>query len=84
MNSVNFPPLAAETKTRLTVELSGTGSAAVPTSTPCPRLLLEVGIPDPAIDPEPLLLFAMKHTDPCTENTPSGVVTLQGLDTSFT
>jgi hypothetical protein len=84
VNSVNFPPLAAETKTRLTVALSGTGSVAIPTSTPCPRLFPEAGIPDPVIDPTPLLLFATKHTDPCTENTPKGVVTLQGLDTSFT
>ncbi len=84
VNSTNRPPDVAETNTRLTDELSGMGSAGAPTRTPCPRLLLAVGIPVPEIDPEALLLFAVKHTFPVAENVPTGVVTLHGLATSFT
>jgi hypothetical protein len=31
-----------------------------------------------------VLLLAMKQTGPCTENIPTGVVTLQGLETNDT
>jgi hypothetical protein len=77
-------PFDSPTRRRFIVAFAGTGFEAVPTRTPCPLFFEELGRPVPEIEPCPLLLFAIKQTVPCTENVPTGVVTLQGLETNAT
>jgi hypothetical protein len=78
------PEVLAATKTRFNVAPTGTGSEGTPIRTPWPLLLKELGSPVPEILPCALLLLAIKQTGPCTENVPTGVVTLQGLETNCT
>src|SRR5271170_4632257 len=84
VNSTKSPPPSPATKSRLNVPLAGTGLAATPIRTPCPVFFEVLGNPDPEMEPCPLLLLAVKQTGPCTENMPTGVVTLQGLETNDT
>ena len=84
VNSAKLPFLSPATKSRSTVALAGTGLEGTPIRTPWPVLFGELGIPVPEIEPSPVLLLAMKQTGPCTENIPTGVVTLQGLETNAT
>ena len=66
------------------VALAGTGLADTPIRTPSPVFFAEVSNPFPVMDPCPLLLFAIKQTGPSTENVPTGLATLQGLETNVT
>lgn len=84
VNSTKLPFFSPRTKSRLIVELSGTGFAGTPIRTPSPVLLALLSSPFPEIDPCPVLLLAIKQTGPCTENVPTGLATLQGLDTKDT
>src|ERR1700722_540967 len=72
------------TKSRLMVEPSGTGLASAPIRTPTPLLFEVVSSPLPEIEPCALLLLAMKQVFPCTENVPTGVTTVHGLETKTT
>ena len=82
VNSTKLPLASPATKSRLNDPLVGTGLESRPIRTPCPVFFEEVGNPVPEIEPSPLLLLAMKQTGPWTENLPTGVVTLQGLETN--
>src|SRR5580704_6665954 len=82
VNATTLPFASPATKSRLNAPSSGTGFAATPTRTPWPALFGEVD--PPVMEPCPLLLFAIKQTGPATENDPTGVVTLQGLETNCT
>ena len=84
VNSKKSPFFWPKTKSKFTVPFKGTGFAATPTRTPSPILLALLSSPFPEIDPWPLLLLAIKQTGPCTENVPTGLTTLQGLDTKDT
>jgi hypothetical protein len=84
VNSTKLPLAPPATKSRLNVPSAGTGLAATPIRTPCPVFFEVLGNPDPEMEPCPLLLLAVKQTGPCTENMPTGVVTLQGLETNET
>ena len=84
VNSRKLPLASPATKSRLNAPLAGTGLAATPIRTPCPVFFEKLGSPLPEIEPCPVLLLAMKQTGPCTENIPTGVVTLQGLETNDT
>ena len=78
------PALLAATKSRLNAPFPGTGLADTPIKTPWPLFVEEAGSPLPEIEPCALLLLAIKQTGPCTENEPTGVDTLQGLETNDT
>jgi len=82
VNSTKLPFPSPATKSRLNVASAETGLEATPIRTPWPALFEEVDPPE--IEPCPLLLLAIKQTGPCTENVPTGVVTLQGLETNST
>jgi hypothetical protein len=84
VNSTTVPLASPATKSKLNTPPEGTGLAATPIRTPCPVFFEELGIPVPEIEPCPMLLLAVKQTGPCTENVPTGVVTLQGLETNTT
>lgn len=84
VNCKTLPSDSPTTKSRLIVAFEGTGFEAVPTRTPWPLFFEELGRPVPEIEPCPLLLLAIKQTWPCTENVPTGVVTLQGLEINAT
>ena len=84
VNSTKLPLPSPATKSRLNAPFAGTGLAATPIRIPCPVFFEVLGYPDPEMDPCPLLLLAVKQTGPCTENVPTGVVTLQGLETNET
>ena len=74
------PDLLPATNSRFNLE-DGTGFEGTPIRTPCTVLLTLLGSPVPEIEPCPLLLLAIKQAGPSTENVPTGVVTLQGLET---
>ncbi len=82
--STKSPLAAPAMKSKLNAPPAGTGLAATPIKTPCPVFFEVLGNPDPEMEPRPVLLLAIKQTGPCTENVPTGVVTLQGLETSDT
>src|ERR1022692_4802418 len=84
VNSTKLPLASPATKSRLNVPLAGTGLEGTPIRTPCPVFFEVLGNPVPEIAPCPVLLLAIKQTGPCTENVPTGVVTLQGLETNAT
>ena len=84
VNSTKLPFCSPKTKSRLNVALAGTGLEGTPIRTPSPVFLAELSNPFPEMEPCPLLLLAIKHTDPSTENVPTGLVTLQGLETNVT
>jgi hypothetical protein len=84
VNSAKLPLASPATKSRLNVPFAGTGLAATPIRTPSPVFLEPLRNPVPVIEPCPVLLLAIKQTGPCTENMPTGVVTLQGLETNDT
>jgi hypothetical protein len=84
VNSTKSPLAKPATKSRLNVPFAGTGLAATPIRTPCPVFFEKLGSPLPEMEPCPVLLLAIKQTGPCTENIPTGVVTLQGLETNVT
>ena len=84
VNSRTVPFDSPTTKSRLMGAFAGTGFEATPTRTPCPLFFEELGSPVPEIEPCAELLLAIKQTGPCTENVPTGVVTLQGLETNTT
>ena len=84
VNSKKSPFSWLKTKSKFTVPFKGTGFAATPIRTPSPVLLALLSSPFPEIDPWPLLLLAIKQTGPCTENAPTGLTTLQRLDTKDT
>src|ERR1019366_6042813 len=84
VNSTKGPFCSPRTKSKFNVELAGTGFAATPISTPSPVLLALLSSPFPEMEPCPVLLLAMKQTGPCTENVPTGLITLQGLETNVT
>jgi hypothetical protein len=84
VNSAKVRLESPTTKSRLTVALAGTGLEGRPIRTPSPVFFDELSSPDPEIEPCPALLLAIKQTVPCTENAPTGVVTLQGLGTNST
>ena len=84
VNSTRLPIASPATKRRLNVPFAGTGLAATPIRTPCPVFFEVLGNPVPEIEPCPVLLLAIKQTGPCTENMPTGVDTLQGLETNDT
>src|ERR1700723_2017382 len=84
VNSMKVPFFSPRTKSKFNGALAGTGFAATPTRTPSPVLLALLSSPFPEIDPWPLLLLAIKQTGPCTEHVPTGLTTLQGLDTKDT
>src|ERR1039457_1412307 len=79
VNSTKLPFVSPATKSRLNVPLAGSGLEGTPIRTPCPVFFEELGSPVPEIEPCPVLLLAIKQIGPCTENVPTGVVTLQGL-----
>ena len=84
VNSTKLPLASPATKSRSNVPLAGTGLERTPIRTPCPVFFEVLGNPVPEIEPCPMLLLAMKQMGPCTENIPTGVVTLQGLETNDT
>jgi hypothetical protein len=84
VNSTKLPFWSPATKSRLNVAPAGTGLEGTPIRTPCPVLFAGEPAPVPEIEPCPLLLLAIKQTGPCTENVPTEVVTLQGLETNTT
>jgi hypothetical protein len=84
VNSTTLPFESPKTKSRLTVELAGTGLEGTPIRTPSPVFFAEVSSPFPEMEPCPLLLFAIKQTGPSTEKVPTGLATLQGLETNVT
>jgi hypothetical protein len=84
VNSTKLPLASPATNITLNAPLAGTGLAATPSKTPCPVFFDVLGSPVPEIEPCPVLLLAMKQTGPCTENIPTGVITLQGLETNDT
>jgi hypothetical protein len=84
VNSTKLPLASPATKSTLIVPFAGTGLVATPIRTPCPVFFAVLGNPVPEIEPCAVLLLAIKQTGPCTENMPTGVVTLQGLETNST
>jgi hypothetical protein len=82
VNSATLPFLSPATNIKWNAASAGTGFAATPIRTPWPVLFEDVEPPE--IEPCPLLLLAIKQTDPCTENVPAGLATLQGLETNRT
>ena len=84
VNSTTVPFESPKTKSMLTVELAGTGLEDTPIRTPSPVFFAEASNPFPEMEPCPLLLFAIKQTGPSTENVPTGLETLQGLETKTT
>jgi len=84
VNSMKVPFASPKTKSRLIVELSGTRLAGAPIRTPSPVFFADASNPFPEMEPCPLLLFAITQTGPSTENEPTGLVTLQGLETKVT
>jgi hypothetical protein len=83
--STKLPLLSPATKIRLNAVPAATGLDCTPIKIPCCVFFVaSVDSPVPEIDPCPLLLLAIKQTGPCTENVPTGVVTLHGLETNVT
>src|ERR1700722_4648152 len=84
VNSMKVPFFSPRTKSKFNGALEGTGFAATPIRTPSPVLLALLSSPFPEMEPCPVLLLAIKQTGPCTENVPTGLITLQGLETNVT
>jgi|SRR5580698_2710307 hypothetical protein len=82
VNSMKFKLWSASMNSRLNVPPEGSGFEGTPIRTPCPVLF--AAIPGPEMEPCPELLLAIKQTVPSTENVPTGVITLQGLETNST